>query len=330
MFKHYSALKEAVSNNRILGPVYGALQEKWRRFKLLKYRERRSKGFQPKEPFYFILRRESGISGICSDMMVYLEHLNYMESNYPKAVPLADMQNYANSLMDPADVGKYNAWDILFEPLGASVEQAYASKNYILSRSLERPQIRMNVSAQWLMAPNEDLEKWSALFHKYFIFNSSTRCFFQKLYQEVFPKQGRCLGVLCRGTDYIQMRPCGHPIQPSAAQMIQKCQQELKWQNYDYLVLATEDQGIAEEFRRTFGNKCVLTKNEYSPYKGGAYIDNIVGRAQNSLQYLGQLYLLSRCQGLISGITSAAPFILFMAEDKPFEYIYFWDLGIYQ
>lgn len=294
-----------------------------------KYRERKSIGFNSNKEHFFIVRRKSEKTGICSDMMIYLEKLNYMEKKYPHAVPVVDMENYANALLPLEEVGTHNAWDDLFKPFSKSLEEAYGSGNYILSSATVHPQEKLITDASLLMNPDEEFWKWSDLFHKYFAFNAQTKQFFQKLERDKLSGNNRCLGVLCRGTDYTRLRPAGHPIQPDVEQVIQKCKEVQSKQNYNCIVLATEDEGIAEAFVHAFGEKCVLTRDKFISYSGGYVADSIVNRLENSRQYLGQLYLLSRCQGLISGVTSASPFVLFMADDKPFEYTYFWDLGRY-
>lgn len=54
----------------------------------------------------------------------------------------------------------------------------------------------------------------------------------------------KVLGVLCRGTDYVSLRPYNHPVQPSVPNMLQKADEMLRYYKLEYIYLVTEDEGI--------------------------------------------------------------------------------------
>ena len=293
-----------------------------------KMREKKSKKFSSSKPHYFIVRLEGGKNGFCSNISCYMARMNYMETRYPDAIPVVDMKNYSNALMNPGERVKSNLWDVVFQPLPATLETAYGSGNYILSEATGTKLETMEKSVEFLMEKDGSFEKWNKLFQKYFVFNAKMKELFLQAEKRI-PQNSRCLGVLCRGTDYSAMRPQNHPIQPTPNQMMDKVAQVMEEKSFEYIVLATEDSAIADGFKKRFGNRCILTRESYVAYGDGALVDSVHDVRENTIQYMVQLYLLSRCQGLVSGITSASPFILFMAQDKPFEYKYFWDLGTY-
>ena len=58
----------------------------------------------------------------------------------------------------------------------------------------------------------------------------------------------KVLGVLCRGTDYVSLRPYNHPVQPSVSEMLQKAGEMLRCYKLEHIYLVTEDEGIRRAF----------------------------------------------------------------------------------
>lgn len=51
----------------------------------------------------------------------------------------------------------------------------------------------------------------------------------------------RVLGVLCRGTDFTELKPQGHPVQPHLKDVIAEVRKVKKELNCEYIYLATEE-----------------------------------------------------------------------------------------
>ena len=59
--------------------------------------------------------------------------------------------------------------------------------------------------------------------------------------KNLFKGSRNILGILARGTDYITVKPSGHPIPPNIDMMIDDINEMDKKYSYDWLFLTTED-----------------------------------------------------------------------------------------
>ncbi|MCI8566643.1 MAG: hypothetical protein HFI39_10060 [Lachnospiraceae bacterium] len=148
----------------------------------------------------------------------------------------------------------------------------------------------------------------------------------------LFTKEDRVLGVLCRGTDYRAKRPKGHPVQPELSDVIQKAETVMKKRHCTKIFLATEDQQIADRMRKHFGEERVrmYQKSLFTDTKE-QYLAEICPREEKQQidrEYVISMGILARCDCLIAGRTSGLVGVMLLAG-KPFEYTYFWDLGVY-
>lgn len=66
----------------------------------------------------------------------------------------------------------------------------------------------------------------------------------------------KVLGVLFRGTDYANLKPYGHSIQPDLNTILQKVKEKvLEWGGFDLIYLCTEVQEACECFENEFGKE---------------------------------------------------------------------------
>ncbi len=173
---------------------------------------------------------------------------------------------------------------------------------------------------------------WKKILESFF----PMECSFQQKVEEaaaIFLEQGvPVLGILYRGTDYKNLQPKGHPIQPDLSDVIKKTEEVMKKKHCKKIFLATEDSAAAERMREYFGNDRVMMyqKNLFS-HTGEHYLAELCeqdARKQVAQEYIISMALLARCQYLIAGRTSGLAGVLLLAK-KPFAYMYFWDLGSY-
>lgn len=142
----------------------------------------------------------------------------------------------------------------------------------------------------------------------------------------------RILGVLCRGTDYTNIRPYNHPVQPSLEVVLAKTDEFMERYQCQYCYLATEDREIRNAFQSRLGDKLLTTQEIYyeSDLKDTINQTNIdchIDIHEKNMEYLTALALLSRCTCLIGGRTSGTVATLLLSQG--FEATYLWDLGRY-
>ena len=78
---------------------------------------------------------------------------------------------------------------------------------------------------------------WKAAMREYMPFSDTMQQVVEEAYQQYGFKDKRVLGILCRGTDYITLRPHNHPVQPQTEIVIQKAKDMMKDYGCDYCYL---------------------------------------------------------------------------------------------
>lgn len=151
-------------------------------------------------------------TGLFALYKIFGEHIRYALSK--GWLPVVDMQYYPNAYLPPDKLGKENSWEYFFEqPLRIGLQQAYGGENIVLSGVEVKPQLyesmaffenRDNVLTEWRMLVKLGLLK----------IKPALAAEISAVRQKLFAPNEKILGVLLRGTDYVQMRPYGHPIPP--------------------------------------------------------------------------------------------------------------------
>ena len=97
--------------------------------------------------------------------------------------------------------------------------------------------------------------------------------------------------------------------------------------------LATEDRKIFDHFKHEFGDKLLFSGQKlYDGMNGKKYLSEIpvscsAEKWQNIVDYYATIYILSKCDGLVAGLTCGSICSYCMTDG--YEYVYFWNLGKY-
>ena len=184
----------------------------------------------------------------------------------------------------------------------------------------------------------KDVHIWCQWYKKYICLNAKTREYVEKEYQELFANKKRVLGIICRGTDYLALKPAGHPVQPSIQEIIEFCKKHMKHNKYDAIYLATEERQIRDLFVKEFPGKILENKRKYYDdiyYKDSSisYIKDVHFDRENDnylsgLEYLSSIILLSRCTSVIGGNCGGTLGAIFFNNEK-YEFTHVFDLGLY-
>ncbi len=273
---------------------------------------------------YYVIRRYASNMGIGSYILSNLSHIRYaLENGY---IPVIDMLHYNST---PVDDREMNTWELFFDqPFGVKLDGVFRSREYILSEGVPQKDIP-NDSIEFLNS--DDFKYWKSLFKQYIIFNEDMEEYCSGEYEDLLNGK-KALGVLCRGTDYVSIKPKGHPVQPDIQQVLTSIEDALNRQKYECIYLATEDKNIRDRIKDKYGEVIIENKRVYKNYEEGYIANTYNGRVNDayltSKEYLSSLYLLSRCSGIIAGRTSGLVITLLMKDDD-YDYKFFWDLGYY-
>ena len=177
--------------------------------------------------------------------------------------------------------------------------------------------------------------EFCSLYEQYIHITPSVQKYIEKEYQEILSNKGVVLGAIVRGTDYVQLKPYRHPVQPSAEQVIQEAIEIREEHPWDYLYLATEEKKIEDQFKAAFPGKILINKRCY--YDGdytNSYLFEVKNDRENdqylrNLEYFSSMYILSKCDMLIGGMCGGSQGVLIMRGDNPYDYLHLFELGNY-
>lgn len=131
----------------------------------------------------------------------------------------------------------------------------------------------------------------------------------------------KVLGVLCRGTDYVSLRPYNHPVQPSVPNMLQKADEMLRYYKLEYIYLVTEDEGIRQAFEERFGDRVFTTQKQYYSSVQKKHLTEINEETKmdcyhKNMEYLVALLLLGKCDCFLGSRTSGTVVALIMGQKE--------------
>lgn len=280
--------------------------------------------------FYIIRPRNDCIEGLLSLFWNVVKNIDYaIDNNY---IPVVDFQNYNTQYTINENE---NVWNYYFtQPTKYSLDEIYHSKHVILS----------GLEIQWLMKDKfranydpEYIEKVHNIVFKYIDFSDEVKIRVGKEMRNLNVEFGNTLGLYLRGTDYIKLKPSGHPVQPNVEQAIEVVDNYLNKYNLSSIFLVTEDGEIYDAIKNKYGNRCITPEFDsyVYGYSGKRYLSNdqhindLSGDArERGMQYLIKMIILSKCSYLIGGNTNGMWAVNIFAEHA-FKDKYIFDLGVY-
>lgn len=182
------------------------------------------------------------------------------------------------------------------------------------------------------------IQLWGSMYQKFVRFNPATWEYISKELKEILGDKGRVLGVLCRGTDYTECKPKGHPVQPEIADVMDLAEKKMRELHCDYIYLATEDGKIDNMFRERFPDKILTNQRVYYDeiFKNNrlTWIKDVHFERENDdylkgIEYLSSLTILSKCTALIAGNCGGSQAAVFMNKGA-YEETHIFNLGIYE
>lgn len=284
-------------------------------------------------PIYYVISvgwKSGGQFALYKTVMSYLIYAS--ERGY---IPVIDMQHLYNQYFKDGREYKDNVWEYFFnQPCNISLKDIPKDANLIMSSDTDIVDIALN---EYICL--KDLKQAKKTFGKYFSytkFNDKTQKYLDENLNKITNGEPDILGILCRGTDYLNCKPVGHAVQPDPHIVIEKAKKLLDKYNYKKIWLATEDKNIYLLFKSEFGDMLIDNKQYKYDSTSDKRIYQIKVERENHFynlakEYLLSIYILSKCKYIIGGITAGTLGALFLSngfENK--SYTYFWDLGVYR
>ncbi|MDO4284072.1 MAG: hypothetical protein Q4C60_01940 [Eubacteriales bacterium] len=302
---------------------------------LWKEREKKvSYGSENPDKTFFVIRRNAPNAGLYSFVLTNLGWIRYaLDRGY---IPVIDMRSFYNTYMTREQVGQVNSWEYYFkQPCGYRLEDIAGSRHVILS-SINAPK---DAPLPGVEKDTESLRQWQKLAGERLIASEEAAAQIRKQ-KECLLQGKRTLGVLCRGTDYVEQRPSQHPVQPAVTDVLCKAEAVMREYHCEQIYLATEDETVYAAFRKHFADRLISYGNRRFAHTGQRNInelsDELVARQKNpereqyqkGMDYAVTIGLLAECNALVAGRVSGAYGALLQA--RRYEYVYLFDLGVYE
>lgn len=296
-----------------------------------KWRERMTHpGKDDPDRTFYVIRRHADSAGLFSFAATNLGSIK--EGIDRGMIPVVDMQNWKNPMLEPEEVGKVNAWELYFEqPCGYGLQDIAGARNVMLS-FIEPPGTHGHEKYPDynMVCRPEELAMWRDAASRYLIIRPEIEEKVQAFCSSNLSGH-KTLGVLCRGTDYIQKRPFNHPLQPKTDAVIRKCREVCDQYGCDQIYLQTEDETIWEAMQEAFPGKIISYQKRRIHVEQGQNI-NAAGNAmmppyERNREYLIAICILASCDCLVAGAAGGTYGALLLT--KGFEYEYVFRLGRY-
>jgi len=269
-----------------------------------------------KEKKIYILRRHPIGAGL---LTTYLTHLVNLEKIHKKFYPVIDMKTYYFPMIHNSekDVGNINAWEMFFKPLSQiSVEEAYLSKNVTLGSgymSENGKKIRKSSSLS-----KREIMRWHNLDKKYMILREELISKYSKDFERIISNK-RVIGVSIREafekiSVFNNKGIIDHPVQPKTNSFINDIMKYLIEWNCDYIFVSTESNQTLEIMTEVFRDKVIYLNRVRRDMNANNLIDYIndtnsayskTNNQERSIDYLEEVYFLSRCTCLLGGKSSS-------------------------
>lgn len=281
----------------------------------------------PHETFYVIRPRKDCVEGLMSLFVNVLKQLLYAQAhNY---IPVVDFENYPTQYQDSKDC---NIWENYFaQPSPYSLHEVYQSKNVILSGLSV---LNNNYDMLRQSYDNDQLLNLHNFISRSIQFKRSVLDCVEDELNHI--DVSHSVGLYLRGTDYMKLRPAGHPVQPTVEQAVEVVNQYLEKYDLDSIFLVTEDYTIYQNIVSVYGDKVHIPSYDVfvKDYHGVTYLskDNCIRQLSDSaylrgLNYLCKLIILSKCSYLVGGNTNGS--WMACAFSKGYKDRYIFDLGKY-
>jgi len=154
---------------------------------------------------------------------------------------------------------------------------------------------------------DEYMDALSNMIKKYIRYNEKTRAYLERSYTQLIGGS-KALAVHFRGTDY-RRQYNNHPVFVTIEQEIEEVHKLINTKDYEVIFLATDEQEAVTRFRQEFGDSVKVFEDTWRADSGDESVAYSHSARKNhhyllGLEVLRDQYMLTRCDGLVCGISN--------------------------
>lgn len=259
---------------------------------------------------FYIIRRTPPGAGLFSNFLVVLMHLYYAEQYGYE--PIIDWKYYSNFYKEKNIINNtVNSWEYYFnQPIETPLEEVYKSKNVILSSAnvnsiIESEFLIKDLNQPDFLEDDNQIKKFNDISKKIGLVEPIKEET-DKILDDLFKSKNNILGIVLRGTDYLNNNLSrGHPTPFNAENSLEIVEYYLNKWKMENVYLSTEVIEYVELYKNHFKDKLILLERyRYQNNQNKKFINQYTRDRKNDkyltgLEYLTEVYGLARCDSII-------------------------------
>lgn len=213
------------------------------------------------------------------------------------------------------------------QPEGYSLEEVMQSKHVFFCPGLYNGSIQSNIMNQF--------SEHTSLSWPEGIYNKRVCECINARQKQFLPCPERTLGVLARGTDYVNTHLSNHPIHATISMLCEKIDRALKEWNLEYIYVATEDESYCRYLKERYGKRVSFTNQKRYSVRDGEMLSQMHARQKEKrngyllgAEYILAIKLLSQCNSLLASGYCGGVYEAIKENMGTYQNIYVFELGV--
>lgn len=284
---------------------------------------------------YFIEEDNKDL-GFCAMYRAWIEYI-YL-ADVCGLIPVIQAGKHFAYREDSAINGTRNAFEYYFEqPTSVGVRTAGRKRNVLHSCVFHREMVELVFTGKCAHYgyTKRYMHEMARIIRKYIKFNAQTQQYVDTGIEKLGINDAKVLGVHIRGTDF-RAKYDNHPIYVTEEDCFQEVDYLLQEGAYEKIFVATDDARILKNFLIKYGEKMCFYEDVERSNRNRSVAFSKSSRRQHryllGMEVIRDMYTLSKCSGLVAGISQVAicAQIHKLANKQSYEDIKIIDKGIYQ
>lgn len=262
----------------------------------------------PDKVFYLIKQpvKENGITALVSNVMGIIGMLRARRLDF---IPVVDL-GVANDPNQFTGMSGEDVWGMFFKQVSPySLQEVYNSQHVVLDQNSN---LNMNPYLTEFVFSNQRAE---LKYGKELQYTDEVQAYIDKKLEAVFPaEKKRILAVVVRGSDYLAPSVAKYvPHGITAEETLEKAIDYVREKQFDYVLLATEDQSYLDLFQNSeLKDRLLYVEQDRIDYtkeeNHNKLLIEIYGREKKdpykrTLDYICVLEAVTRCDALLANVT---------------------------
>ncbi len=202
--------------------------------------------------------------------------------------------------------GEYNGFLYYFELVSEVMDVNHAA-HVVTATGDHIRYVQDTLNTHGYDVTTEYIDVLSVMIRRYIRYNEKTETYLKSGYRMLIGDK-KALAVHFRGTDY-KRQYNNHPVFVTIEQEIEKVRELIHAKDYEIIFLATDEQEAVEIFKKEFGEMVRAFDDTWRADGGDESIAFSHAERKNhhyllGLEVLRDQYMLTRCDGLVCGISN--------------------------